>query len=75
MSANKMQLQAQWENVRGRVKESWGALTDNDVLRSEGNWDQLVSTIRSKTGDSLETVENKLNDLLNSVSQAGKRDD
>jgi uncharacterized protein YjbJ (UPF0337 family) len=72
MSPNKTQLQAQWGDMRGRVKESWGALTDNDLLRSEGNWDQLVATIRSKTGDSLDTVEDTLNDLLDKVNKAGK---
>ena len=31
-----------WDQMKGRVKESWGALTDDDVDRADGRWDQLV---------------------------------
>lgn len=62
-----------WDQFRGRVKESWGALTDDDLERTEGRWDQLVGTIKERTGEASDTVEEKLNDLLEKVRQPSGR--
>ena len=75
MVENRTQLQAQWEDVQGRVKKAWGALTDDEILQSEGDWDQLVAKIRSKTGESLQAVEGKLNEILDVARQSGEADD
>ncbi len=64
MTANKMKLKANWQDASGRVEKSWGALTGNDVLESQGDWDQLVAKIRKKTGESTEAIEDKLNGIL-----------
>lgn len=63
-STRDARLEGNWEQMRGRVREAWGSLTDDDVARSEGKWDQLVGTIRERTGESLDTIERKLNELL-----------
>ncbi len=66
MSADdaKLQLEGKWDKVKGRVKESWGVLSDDDVDRTEGKWDHLVGTIKEKTGESTEAVERKLREFL-----------
>lgn len=74
MASNRMQLKARWEDIRGRVTEAWGALTDDDVARSNGDWDQLVATIREKTGDTLESVEVKLDEILDRLGRSGRRE-
>lgn len=56
-----------WDQVKGRVKEAWGAITDDDLDRTEGKFEQLVGTIREKTGESLDDVENKLRDIIDSA--------
>ena len=74
----KAQLQAQWEDAQGRIKQAWGSLTDDDLLKARGNWDQLVATIRSKTGEGVGAVEEKLNSILDTVKSKGaptKEDD
>jgi uncharacterized protein YjbJ (UPF0337 family) len=67
----KAQLQAQWEDAQGRVKEAWGSLTDDDLMKARGNWDQLVATIRSKTGEGADAVEEKLNGILDTIKRKG----
>ena len=64
-----LRMEGKWDQVRGRVKEAWGALTDDDLDRTEGKWDRLVGTIKEKTGDTVETIENKLNELLDKVKK------
>lgn len=52
------------DRAKGRIKEAWGALTDDDVDRANGRLDQLVATIKEKTGDKADEIEAKLKDLL-----------
>jgi uncharacterized protein YjbJ (UPF0337 family) len=60
----RMQLEGKWDQVRGRVKESWGVLTDDDLDRTEGKWDQLVGLVKEKTGETTEAVEQRLGELM-----------
>lgn len=67
---DRLQLEGKWDQIKGRVKESWGVLTDDDLKRSEGKWDRLTGTIKEKTGESLEAIERKLRELMTSGSNA-----
>jgi uncharacterized protein YjbJ (UPF0337 family)/ElaB/YqjD/DUF883 family membrane-anchored ribosome-binding protein len=53
----RQQLEGKWNEVSGRLKEKWGALTDDDLSRAEGNVEQLVGVIQQKTGNAREEVE------------------
>lgn len=66
------QLKAHWDDAQGRVKQAWGALTDDDLLKAQGNWDQLVAAIRSKTGESIDAVEKKLNGIIDAIGAKGE---
>ncbi len=60
----RMRFEGKWDQLRGRVKEAWGSLTDDDLQRTEGKWDQLVGTIKDKTGESVDDIQDKLKRLL-----------
>jgi uncharacterized protein YjbJ (UPF0337 family) len=59
----RLQFEGKWDQLRGRVKEAWGALTDDDLDRTQGKWDQLVGAIKERTGDSMDDIERKLKEL------------
>jgi uncharacterized protein YjbJ (UPF0337 family) len=61
---DRMQFEGKWDQLKGRVKESWGVLTEDDLKRTEGKWDRVVGTIKEKTGDSTEAIERRLRELL-----------
>lgn len=63
MAINAQELQGQWTNLRGQVKEKWGQLTDDDLQIHGGNVDQLVGRIQQKTGEGREAVEKFLGEL------------
>lgn len=46
-----------WNQVKGKVKQRWGQLTDDELNEVEGNIDQLVGLIQQKTGDAREQIE------------------
>lgn len=70
-TARDAQLEGRWEQARGRVREAWGALTDDDLDRAKGNWSRLVGTIREKTGDTVDDIETRLSGILDKIEQAG----
>jgi uncharacterized protein YjbJ (UPF0337 family) len=47
---NKDRIEGNWTQVKGKVKEKWGKLTDDDLKIIEGNTDQLVGKIQERYG-------------------------
>ncbi len=43
---NKDEAGGNWKQFKGKVKEQWGKLTDDDMTIIEGKRDQLVGKIR-----------------------------
>src|SRR3954467_757802 len=63
MAINAQELQGQWNTLRGRVKEKWGQLTEDDLQMQGGNVDQLVGRIQQRTGEGREAIEKFLGEL------------
>ena len=70
MAINAQEIQGQWNKIRGKVKEKWGQLTDDDLTLAGGNVDQLVGRIQQKTGATREAIEKFLDDLTASGGSA-----
>lgn len=64
-----LKAEGKWDQVKGRVKEAWGVLSDDDLDRTEGKFDRLVGTIKEKTGEATDKVEEALRDLIDRVEQ------
>jgi uncharacterized protein YjbJ (UPF0337 family) len=62
-----LKAEGKWDDVKGRVKEAWGSLTDDDLDRTEGKRDQLVGTIKEKTGEAVDKIEEKLSQILDKL--------
>lgn len=65
--SKRLELEGKWDQVRGRVKEAWGTLTDDELDRTEGKWDRVVGLIKQRTGESAGAVEAKLGELLDKM--------
>jgi uncharacterized protein YjbJ (UPF0337 family) len=65
---NAQEIQGTWNKIRGKVKEKWGQLTDDDLAIHGGNVDQLVGRIQQKTGEGREVIERFLGGLTSSGS-------
>ena len=42
---NQDQAKGKWDQIKGRAKEAWGALTDDDFKRAEGSVEKLYGVI------------------------------
>lgn len=59
---NKLQMKGDWNTTKGKLKQKWAELTDDDLQYVEGKEDELVGRIQRKTGESREAVEKALQD-------------
>jgi uncharacterized protein YjbJ (UPF0337 family) len=60
---DKLEIKGNWNEMKGKVKQHWGNLTDDDLQYSEGKEDELVGRIQKKTGAAREEVVNYLRSL------------
>lgn len=61
---NREQIKGRWNEVKGRLKEHWGQLTDDDLRQAEGNADRLVGVVQQKTGATRSEVEKFIDSLF-----------
>jgi uncharacterized protein YjbJ (UPF0337 family) len=55
-----LKWQGRWNQLKGKVKQTWGQLTDDDLDIMEGNYDELIGRIEERTGETREEIERKL---------------
>jgi uncharacterized protein YjbJ (UPF0337 family) len=60
---NKDQMQGNWRQLKGKVKEQWGKLTDNDLTVVEGNMDQLAGRVQERYGIQRDEAERQIEDF------------
>ncbi len=53
--------EGRWDQLKGRVRQLWGDLTDDDLNRARGEYDQVIGLIRERTGQTREEIERRLN--------------
>ena len=56
-------VKGEWKQFRGKIKEQWGKLTDDDLDRIEGKRDQLVGAVQKRYGVAKEEAEKQLHDF------------
>ena len=73
---NQQILSGNWNELKGKLKQKWGKLSDDDLRSFNGNVDQLVGRIQQKTGESREAIEEFLDQVAEEGSQfvSGVRD-
>jgi uncharacterized protein YjbJ (UPF0337 family) len=60
---NQETLQGNWNEMRGKIREKWSQLTDNDLGEFHGNVDQLVGRIQQRTGAARSAIEEYLGEI------------
>ena len=63
MDFSKM-FEAKWKQLRGKAKEQWGELTEDDLDKVDGQLDQLVGVIQEKYELSRSKAEAEVNQFL-----------
>ena len=64
---NTLELKGNWNIVKGRLKQRWGSLTDDDLRYVEGAEEELVGRIQKRTGQTRTAVERALREECGSA--------
>ncbi|HKX61031.1 MAG TPA: CsbD family protein [Verrucomicrobiae bacterium] len=57
---NKLQMKGNWNVVKGRLKQKFADLTDNDLRYEEGKEDELLGRLQQRTGKTKQEIERVL---------------
>ncbi len=60
---NTLGIKGNWNEQKGKLKQKFAQLTDDDVLLVEGKHDELLGRLQIKLGKSKEEVERIIADL------------
>jgi uncharacterized protein YjbJ (UPF0337 family) len=66
---NRDLLSAQWKQLRGEIRIQWGKLTDSDLDKVQGRWDQLVGLLQERYAYSKMKAEAELDAFLDGVTE------
>ena len=56
----KLEIKGDWNITKGKLKQKWAKLTDDDLQYAEGKQEELVGRIQKRTGETREAVEKVL---------------
>ena len=60
---NTTDLKGKWNELKGKLKQQYADLTDDDLLYVEGKEDELYGRIQQKVGKSKEEIKKLIADL------------
>ncbi|MFC5627146.1 CsbD family protein [Algoriphagus winogradskyi] len=63
MSAFEDKVKGNWNEIKGKLKQEYGDLTDDDLMYDEGKSDELLGKIQKKTGKSKEEVKSFIDSI------------
>jgi uncharacterized protein YjbJ (UPF0337 family) len=63
------QVSGQWKQLKGKIKEQWGNLTDDEIDVAAGKRDQFVGKIQEKYGMKKEEAEKRVDQWLQSLDK------
>lgn len=69
---NDLRIKGNWNIVKGKLKQKWANLTDDDLQYAEGQSEELLGRIQRRTGETREAVERALKEAMHG-SEVGRR--
>ena len=64
MDANQDILQGKWHELKGQVKQQWGKLTDDDLIRLSGKTEELAGVLQQRYGYGKAQAEIEINQWI-----------
>ena len=67
---NILEIKGDWNITKGKLKQKWAHLTDDDLQYAEGKFEELIGRIQKRTGETREAVEKAVKEFCSNC--AGK---
>jgi uncharacterized protein YjbJ (UPF0337 family) len=59
-----LKTEGQIDRAKGRIRSTWGDLTDDDFDKAQGDKENLIGRIKELTGDTVENIRAKFDELM-----------
>ncbi|MES2587330.1 MAG: CsbD family protein [Bacteroidota bacterium] len=60
---NTTELKGDWNEIKGKLKQKFAMLTDDDVLLIEGKKDEMLGRIQQKLGKTKEEIQRIISEI------------
>lgn len=60
---NITELEGNWNEIKGKLKQKYAMLTDNDLLLIEGKQDEMLGRLQAKLGKTKEELHKLIAEL------------
>ncbi len=60
---NLIEMKGSWNETKGKLKQKFAMLTDNDLLLLEGKHDELIGRLQLKLGKTKEDIQKIISEL------------
>ena len=67
---NQQIFEGDWNEIKGKIRQKWGQLTDDALPRNRGNADQIIGIIQRKTGETREAIGRYLQEVSGDTASA-----
>lgn len=61
---NKEIIKGHWNEIKGKLRAKWGELTDDDISKMKGSYEELLGTLQKKYGYEKEKAEKEIQDFI-----------
>lgn len=58
-----LKLKGQWNEIKGKLKQKYGQLTDDDLTFAEGKDDEMLGRLQKKLGRAKEDIRKEIESL------------
>lgn len=67
-------IKGHWKEIKGKLKQQWGKLTDDDITTMEGNFEELSGKLQKSYGYQKEQAKKEIDDFLEKNHYTEKHD-
>jgi len=60
---DKLEIKGNWNEIKGKLKQKYANLTDDDLTFAEGKTDELLGKLQKKTGKNREELIKEIKSL------------
>lgn len=60
MALNKDIVKGKWMEMKGKLKQQWGKLTDDDLTQMKGSYEELEGVLRKRYGYQRDQAEREI---------------
>jgi uncharacterized protein YjbJ (UPF0337 family) len=59
----KLQLKGNWNEIKGKLKQKYGQLTDDDLMFADGKEDELLGRLQKRLGRTKDELRAEIEDM------------